>query len=61
MVSGGWSITGDLVAERVEIGGPGTRAGIKVGDQLTAIDQHEVKYRSCSNPRTVSRRCLVES
>src|SRR5579863_5144753 len=31
-----------LTADRVEAGGPGTRAGIKVGDQLTAIDQHEV-------------------
>ncbi len=34
---------GGLTAARVEAGGPGTRAGIKVGDQLTAIDQHEVK------------------
>jgi PAS domain S-box-containing protein len=34
---------GALTAARVETGGPGTRAGIKVGDQLTAIDQHEVK------------------
>jgi two-component system NtrC family sensor kinase len=33
---------GRLTADRVEAGGPGTRAGIKVGDQLTAIDQHEV-------------------
>ena len=33
---------GTLTADRVEAGGPGTRAGIKVGDQLTAIDQHEV-------------------
>jgi two-component system NtrC family sensor kinase len=33
---------GRLSADRVETGGPGTRAGIKVGDQLTAIDQHEV-------------------
>ena len=33
---------GKLTADRVEAGGPGTRAGIKVGDQLTAIDQHEV-------------------
>src|SRR5271169_5761561 len=32
---------GKLAADRVEVGGPGTRAGIKVGDQLTAIDQHE--------------------
>src|SRR6202521_4435050 len=31
-----------LTADRVEAGGPGTRAGIKVGDQLTAIDQQEV-------------------
>jgi len=34
---------GRLTADRVEAGGPGTRAGIKVGDQLTAVDQHEVK------------------
>jgi len=33
---------GSLTADRVDGGGPGTRAGIKVGDQLTAIDQHEV-------------------
>lgn len=33
---------GRLSADRVEDGGPGTRAGVKVGDQLTAIDQHEV-------------------
>src|ERR1700733_14931047 len=32
---------GRLTADRVEVGGPGTRAGIKVGDQLTAIDQRE--------------------
>ena len=32
---------GRLTADRVEAGGPGTRAGIKVGDQLTAIDQRE--------------------
>jgi len=34
---------GRLTADRVEAGGPGTRAGIKAGDQLTAIDQQEVK------------------
>jgi two-component system NtrC family sensor kinase len=33
---------GKLTADRVDSGGPGTRAGIKVGDRLTAIDQHEV-------------------
>jgi two-component system, NtrC family, sensor kinase len=33
---------GKLTADRVDVGGPGTRAGIKVGDQLTAIDEHEV-------------------
>ena len=33
---------GRLTANRVEAGGPGTRAGIKVGDQLTALDGHEV-------------------
>src|SRR5271167_271797 len=32
---------GKLAADRVEVGGPGTRAGIKVGDQLTAIDQRD--------------------
>ena len=32
---------GRLTADRVETGGPGNRAGIKVGDQLTAIDQRE--------------------
>src|ERR1700733_15933078 len=32
---------GRLTADRVEAGGPGTRAGVKVGDQLTAIHQHE--------------------
>ena len=31
---------GTLAAQRVEADGPGTRAGIKAGDQLTAIDQH---------------------
>ena len=34
---------GKLTANRVEAGGPGTRAGVKVGDQLAAIDGHEVK------------------
>ncbi len=33
---------GKLTADRVEFGGPGTRAGVKLGDRLTAIDQHEV-------------------
>ena len=33
---------GRLTADRVEAVGPGTRAGIKVGDQLTAIGQHPV-------------------
>src|SRR5579864_523314 len=33
---------GRLTADRIDASGPGTRAGIKVGDQLTAIDQHEV-------------------
>jgi two-component system NtrC family sensor kinase len=30
---------GRLIADRIDAVGPGTRAGIKVGDQLTAIDQ----------------------
>ena len=34
---------GKLTANRVEAGGPGTRAGVKVGDQLAAIDEHEVE------------------
>src|SRR5579864_1898001 len=33
---------GKITADRVDAGGPGTRAGIKVGDQLTAIDQHDI-------------------
>ena len=33
---------GRLTADRIDAGGPGTRAGIKLGDQLTAIDQHDV-------------------
>jgi len=33
---------GRLLAESVEVGGPGARAGIKTGDQLTAVDQHPV-------------------
>ena len=34
---------GRLVAERVEPNGPGDKAGIRVGDQLTAINGREVK------------------
>ncbi len=33
---------GNLTAERVEPNGPGAKAGIKVGDRLTAIDKHAV-------------------
>ncbi|MGA8491071.1 MAG: histidine kinase, partial [Terriglobales bacterium] len=33
---------GRLTADRVEVAGSGARAGVKVGDQLTAIDQHQV-------------------
>lgn len=33
---------GQLTAERVEASGPGDKAGIKVGDRLTAIDQQEI-------------------
>ena len=32
-----------LTADRVEANGPGDKAGIRRGDQLTAINQHEVK------------------
>jgi two-component system, NtrC family, sensor kinase len=34
---------GQLVADRVEGGGPGARSGIKQGDQLTAINAREVR------------------
>ena len=34
---------GGVVAERVEPNGPGDKAGIRVGDRLTAINQHDVK------------------
>ena len=33
---------GGLVASRVEPNGPGEKAGIRAGDRLTAINQHEV-------------------
>jgi PAS domain S-box-containing protein len=41
---GAWWVerSGALVADRVEPNGPAARAGIKVGDQLTAVDEHEV-------------------
>jgi len=32
-----------LRVDRMESNGPGAKAGIKVGDQLTAVNQHEVK------------------
>ncbi|MGH9537510.1 MAG: GAF domain-containing protein, partial [Terriglobales bacterium] len=34
---------GGLVADRVEPNGPGDKAGIRVGDRLTAINEREVK------------------
>src|SRR5690242_20068314 len=34
---------GRLFADRVEASGPGARAGIKAGDQLVAVNEHEVK------------------
>src|SRR3984957_11394466 len=41
---GGWWVEhqAKITADRVDAGGPGTRAGVKVGDQLTPIDGHEV-------------------
>ena len=41
---GAWWVErgGTLVAERVETDGPASRAGVKIGDQLTAVDQHPV-------------------
>src|SRR6202023_555194 len=34
---------GGLIADRVEANGPGEKAGIRVGDRLTAINEREVK------------------
>jgi two-component system, NtrC family, sensor kinase len=34
---------GGVVAKRVEPNGPGDKAGIRVGDRLTAINQHDIK------------------
>ena len=34
---------GGMVANRVEPNGPGDKAGIRAGDRLTAINQHEIK------------------
>ncbi len=34
---------GSLIADRVEPNGPGAKAGIKTGDRLAAVNQHEVK------------------
>src|SRR5947199_8461350 len=34
---------GSLFADSVEASGPGARAGIKQGDQLVAVNEHEVK------------------
>src|SRR5580658_10056898 len=45
---------GRLTADRVEIAGAGTRAGVKVGDQLTAIDQHAVNT-TAARPRELYR------
>jgi len=41
---GAWWVerSGVLVAEQVQADGPASRAGVKVGDQLAAIDQHKV-------------------
>src|SRR5207248_7289841 len=34
---------GSLFADRVEASGPGARAGIKQGDEMVAVNEHEVK------------------
>src|SRR5271169_4988289 len=41
---GAWWVerAGSLFAERVEPDGPAQRAGVKVGDQLTAVDENKV-------------------
>jgi len=41
---GAWWVerNGSLLAERIETDGPASRAGVKIGDRLTAIDQHPV-------------------
>ena len=45
---GAWWVEhdGKLVADHIEPNGPGTRAGIKVGDELTAVDGHQVNSAS---------------
>ncbi len=42
---GAWWVeqNGSLVADRVEANGPAAKAGIKEGDRVSAINQHEVK------------------
>ena len=45
---------GAMVANRVEPNGPGDKAGIRAGDRLTAINQHEIKDTS-SRMRQVYR------
>ena len=41
---GAWWVErgGELVAEQVQPAGPAERAGVKTGDQLSAVDQHNV-------------------
>ena len=41
---GAWWVerNGSLLAEHVEPDGPAYRAGVRVGDQLTAVDEHKV-------------------
>jgi PAS domain S-box-containing protein len=40
---------GSLIADRVEADGPGAKAGIKDGDRLVAVGQHEVKDDAALN------------
>ena len=44
-IDGVWWVekSGHVEARRVDADGPGARAGVKVGDLLTAVDDHDVK------------------
>ncbi len=52
--------SGGLVADRVEPNGPGDKAGIRVGDQLTAINDREVKDTPTRMRQTIPGGRMVE-
>ena len=51
---------GHLIAERVEPEGPGARSGIKAGDLLQGINDHDIASYLRTGPADVPRRHLVE-